>query len=590
MPRANRPAPPQRNNANQQMAGNVEVAMRRPRDENVPPPPPAAQPPQIRQRTEEGPNWTMNSEVEDVLLEDYAVLRKMTVNDFIQEFVGGTFAVAEAENVRMPIFVKNPRRYIADAEILEDIQGTDEFEEYKELYNQFSEMNGKARYLDEKEIYYLRQWEEKGRGEIREFVGPMARGRLDAAVTAAKRAEKRAAQTAGGAVNLEGVYDSICNATWSYVVSGYDEEPLGMKVFGGRPRRIWTEEEVDVTPEPANVDSEMEERPNGLEIIVLTSERGWPHNRFVLGYSEKCKAVSQHVYIRREIMRVWYIIQQVLKAWWVDRSVVRPPIHVVIGTHGIGKSCGLGSFLFYSLFHFNEGMLDVVAYFLGEVSFLIYNRKDDERGRVVRYEDSGVAVRIINNMKYEKRGHIIIDISGMMQKLLYTQLPSDIWGVTLLTSPNSGHFDEWTTNTGGRQIIMNCDDVCDIKAFMAWKKLSIHAREKVFNKRRYELRKEMEDEWRIVEGRINSIGPLPRYIFGLGCYEWRLKSVHDALETMKKSGEYSYSDIIGDIGVWQNNEVTDKLVKVIRVNGNAGVIESYSCQALSVMIRNMMMN
>ncbi|RHW66950.1 retrotransposon hot spot (RHS) protein [Trypanosoma brucei equiperdum] len=585
MSRANNPAAPQGNNANPQVAGNFEGPMRRPRDENVPPPPAAAaaQPPQIRQRTEEGPNWTMNSKVRDVLLEDvllqrYEVLRNMTVNDFIQKFVGGTFAVAEAENVRMPIFVKNPRRYIVDAEILEDIQDTDEFKTLKTVIY----LSEKVDYLNEREISSLSQWEEKGRGEIREFVGPMARGRLDGALAAAKRAEKRAAQTADGAVELEGVYESIYNAKWSYVMSGYNTEPLGIKVFDGRPQRMWAEAEVNIIPEPADVDSEMEERSNGLEIIVLTSERGWPHNRFVLGYSEKCKAVSQHVYIRREIMRVWYIIQQVLKAWWVDRSVVRPPIHVVIGTPGIGKSCGLGSFLFYSLFHFNEGMLDVVAYFLGEVSFLIYNRKDGERERVVRYEDSGVAVRIINNMKYEKRGHIIIDISGMMQKLLYTQLPSDIWGVTLLTSPNSGHFDEWTTITGGRQIIMNCDDVRDMKAFVAWRKLSIFVGHSVKSRQQRNLKRELEDEWRIVEGRINSIGPLPRYIFGLGCYEWRLKSVHDALETMKKSDEYSYNDIIEHTADWKINEVMNKLVKVVRVKANVGVIESYSCQANSL--------
>nr|CAJ16176.1 retrotransposon hot spot (RHS) protein, putative [Trypanosoma brucei brucei TREU927] len=586
MPRANRPAPPQRNNANQQMAGNVEVAMRRPRDEDVPPPP-AAQPPKMRQRNEGWPNWTMNSKVRDVLLEDvllqrYEGLRNMKLHDFLLKKFSNTY---HTQNVVMDVFVHNPRRYIVDAEILEDIQDTDEFKTLKTVIY----LSEKVDYLHEKEISTLSQWEEKGRGEIREFVGPVARGRFDAALDTAKEAAKEATKTAH-ASELPDVYDSICNATWSYVMSGYDEEPLGMKVFDGRPRRIWAEAEVNIIPRPADVDSEMEERPNGLEIIVLTSERGWPHNRFVLGYSEKCKAVSQHVYIRREIMRVWYIIQQVLKAWWVDRSVVRPPIHVVIGTHGIGKSCGLGSFLFYSLFHFNEGMLDVVAYFLGEVSFLIYNRKDDERGRVVRYEDSGVAVRIINNMKYEKRGHIIIDISGMMQKLLYTQLPSDIWGVTLLTSPNSGHFDDWTTNTGGRQIIMNCDDVCDMKAFVAWRKLSIFVGHSVKSRQQRNLKRELEDEWRIVEGRINSIGPLPRYIFGLGCYKWRLKRVHDALGTMKRSDKYSYSDIIGDIGVWQNNEVTDKLVKVVRVSGNAGVIESYKFQALSLMIRNMMMS
>ncbi|RHW70892.1 hypothetical protein DPX39_080058700 [Trypanosoma brucei equiperdum] len=115
----------------------------------------------------------------------------MKLHDFLLKFLN----TYDTINVAMDVFVKNPRRYIVDAEILEDIQGTDEFKTVRTAID-----------LSEKEIYYLRQWEEKGRGEIREFVGPVARGRLDAAVIAAKRAEKRAVQTARGAVNLEGVY------------------------------------------------------------------------------------------------------------------------------------------------------------------------------------------------------------------------------------------------------------------------------------------------------------------------------------------------------------------------------------------------
>nr|CAD21755.1 retrotransposon hot spot protein, RHS3 [Trypanosoma brucei] len=576
MSRANSPAAPQGNNANPQVTGNVEGPMRRPRDENVPPPPAAAaaQPPQIRQGNEGGPNWTMDSEIEDVLLQRYEGLRNMKLHDFLDQYFSNTY---DTQNVAMFLLVKNPRRYIIDSDLREEILGLDEFQLLRAVI-----------YLPRNGIEDMQKWEERATAQIREFVGPVARGMLDAALDTAKEARERAAQTADG-VGLKGLYESIYNAKWSYVMSGYDEEPLGMKVFNGKPQRIWTEEEVDITPEPANVDAEIEERPNGLEIFVLTSEKGWPYNRFALDYTTGRKAVFQHVYIRREIMRVWYIIQKDLKTWWVEKTAHRPPIHIVIGTPGIGKSCGLGSFLLHSLLHFHEGMLDVVAYFTDTIAYLIYNRKGDERGRVVQYEYLRAAVNAINKMKYKNRGHIIMDIRYAMQQL-YIQLPSDVWGVTIFTSPNSVRFDEWTKNTGGRQIIINCDDVRDIEAFMVWEKLLIHTGEKVSNRRRHELRKEMEDEWRIVEGRINSIGLLPRYIFGLSCYEWRLKRVHDALETMKKSDEYSYNDIIEHTATWKNNEVTDKLVKVVRVKANVGFIELYSCQALSLMTRNMMMS
>ncbi|CBH17322.1 retrotransposon hot spot protein (RHS,pseudogene), putative [Trypanosoma brucei gambiense DAL972] len=335
-----------RNNANQQVAGNFGAAVRRPRDENVPPPPAAAaaaQPPQIRQRTEGGPYWTMNSKVRNVLLEDYAGLRNMTVNDFIQKFVGGTFAVAEAENVRMPVFVQSPEDYILDARLQGIIRGLDEFQLLRAVI-----------YLSEKEIYYLRQWEEKGRGEIREFVGPVARGMLDGALAAAKEARERATQTAGGAVELKGVYESIYNATWGYVESGHREEPLGMKVFGGRPQRMWTKEEVDVSHTPETMYKPLPRRGN-LEIAVLTSQMGWPYT--------SCKAnpkdddinhkrgvgyvFNSDVYIRRETLRVWHKVEERLNQWLMGEVTVNPMFHVLIGTPGIGKSFSVGSLLLY---------------------------------------------------------------------------------------------------------------------------------------------------------------------------------------------------------------------------------------------------
>ncbi|AAQ15580.1 retrotransposon hot spot (RHS) protein, putative [Trypanosoma brucei brucei TREU927] len=552
-----------------------------------------AEPPVVQQRVENNnqPQWGLFSCVDAVLLNGLPHPRNMMLNDFLRRNFGRRYNVNEENNVSMSAFVLEPEEYINDVNALNRIFATTEYKVYKRFVSVYG-------FFEDEGILNLQRWQqadEEAKVRLQADIRGLRDGeRLWIVVTnmlndALNEARERAAQTACSAVELKGLYESIYNAKWSYVMSGYHTEPLGMKVFDGRPQRMWTEEDVDITPLPANVDAEIEERPDGLEIFVLTSEKGWPYNRFALDYTTGRKVVFQHVYIRREIVRVWYKVEKDLKTWWVEKTAHRPPIHIVIGTPGIGKSYGLGSFLLHSLLHFHEGMLDVVAYFTDTIAYLIYNRKGDERGRVVRYEYLRAAVNAINKMKFENRGHIIMDIRYAMQQL-YTQLPSDVWSVTIFTSPNSSHFGNWTTITGGRQIIINCDDVRDMKAFVAWKKLSIHTREKVSNRRRHELRKEMEDEWRIVEGRINSIGLLPRYIFVLSCYEWRLKRVHDALETMKKSDEYSYNDIIEHTAAWKNNEVTEKLVKVVRVKGNVGFIESFKFQALSLMIRNMMMS
>ncbi|RHW72367.1 Retrotransposon hot spot protein [Trypanosoma brucei equiperdum] len=267
----------------------------------------------------------------------------MKLHEFLNQQIGETLGTP---NVSMVEFVMDPEEYVVYTGILEEIRDIDEFQLLSAVI-----------YLPRNGIGGMQQWEENATAQIGEFVGPVVRGKLDAALMAAKEARIRAAQTACD-VKVEGPYDSIYDAKWSYVMSGYDAEPLGMKVFCGRPQRIWTEEEVDITPLPANVDAQVPERPNGLEIFVLTSEKGWPYNRFALDYTTGRKAVSQHVYIRREIMRVWYKVEKRLRAWWVEMTAHRPPIHIVIGTPGIGKSCGLG--LFFTSFPGDAGHLNVV--------------------------------------------------------------------------------------------------------------------------------------------------------------------------------------------------------------------------------------
>ncbi|AAQ15529.1 retrotransposon hot spot (RHS) protein, putative [Trypanosoma brucei brucei TREU927] len=587
MSRANSPAAPQGNNENQQVAGNIEGPMRRPRDENVPPPAAAAaaaaQPPQIRQRTEERPNWTMDSKVRNVLLEDallqrYEVLRNMKLHDLLNQYFSNTY---NTENVAMFLFVKNPRRYIVDAEILEDIQGTDEFKTVKTAID----LSEKVEYLDEKEIYYLSQWEEKGTVEIREFVGPMARGRLDGALAAAKRAEKRAVLAAGGAVELKGLYDSIYNAKWSYVMSGYRREPLGMKVFDGRPQSIWTEAEVDITPDPTNVDAEIEERPDGLEIFVLTSEEGWPYNRFKTSDTERCEEIYKHVYIRREIMRVWYIIQRGLQTWWVERTARITPRHIVIGTPGIGKSYGVGSFLLYSLLHFHDGMFNVIAYFVGKIAYLIYNKKPGEEGRVERYKVPEDAVDAIAALVFEKkRGHIIVDIGN---ELLIP--PGELrhldWGITVLTSPDTAHYEEWEKDTGSRHIIINCDDVRDMKAFVAWKNLSVALGEKVSNTAKQELRGRLKDEWETVKQRIAVAGPVPRAVYDAVGHGVRMEAMAKKIRGLDANDKSGYEDLFRSSVNWQTEKVSHKLVQIVRARGNGVSGDSYRCKELSGHIR-----
>ncbi|AAZ12261.1 retrotransposon hot spot (RHS) protein, putative [Trypanosoma brucei brucei TREU927] len=385
----------------------------------------------------------------------------------------------------------------------------------------------------------------------------------------------------------EELYESLYYAKWSYVMSGYNQEPLGMKVFFGRPQHIWTEEEVDITPEHCEVDAELEERPTGLEIFVLTSKICNPSCGFQCSLISLYGGNGGHIYVRREMMRVWYIIQRKLNAWWVEKTESTPPTHIVIGISGIGKSCGVGSFLLHSLLHFHEGMLDVVVYFTDVDAYLIYNKKGNEEGRVVLYEREDVT-NVIEEMRLKKRGHIIFDINSPKETLPY-EIPRNVWGVTVLAPPDGVRYKYWMKNLEQTRIILNCDDVRDIKAFVAWKKLSVFPNYTTLDENaRLKVKEELEDEWRLVERRVDVVGPLPRYVFSNGacCREAAVIRYLSSLSCNRRDG---YDMMMGKYFEWKGNHFTESLIKIVRERSRYGNLESYHCRPLSVAIGNMIL-
>ncbi|CAD53013.1 retrotransposon hot spot (RHS) protein, putative; retrotransposon hot spot protein 4 (RHS4), putative [Trypanosoma brucei brucei TREU927] len=423
-------------------------------------------------------------------------------------------------------------------------------------------------------------------GDTRNILNGWLNGAYRPMKRQAGRKNENPSETGEGKSLEEKLYDSIYNAKWSYVMSGYDEDPLGMKVFDGKPQRIWTEAEVDITPDPANVDAEIEERPDGLEIFVLTSEKGWPYNRFALGHTERCNEKFKHVYIRREIMRVWYKVEKGLRACWVEKAE-DSPIHIVIGTPGIGKSCGLGSFLLHSLLHFHEGMLDVVAYFVGKIAYLIYNKKPGEEGRVEEDRSTDSAVTFIKTIR-KKRGHIIVDI-GKSLLIPPDELCHLGWGVTVLTSPDTVHYEEWEKDMGSRHIIINCDDVRDIKAFVAWKNLSVALDKKVSNTAKQELRGGLKDEWETVKQRIAVAGPVPRAVYDAVGHGGRMEAVAKKIRGLDANDKNGCEDLFRSSMNWQTEEVSYQMVQIVRSRGNGVSGDSYRSKELSGHIRTLLL-
>nr|CAD21869.1 H25N7.12 [Trypanosoma brucei] len=551
-----------------------------------------AEPPAVQQRVENNnqPQWSLFSSVEAVLLKGRAHPENMSVNDFLRRNLLDDIDLDQRLlRASMFAFVQRCEEYINDVNALNRIFATTEYQVYKVFATAYP-------LLFREGILDLQQWQQADevvKAGLQVNIRGLRDGeRLWIVVNALLNnalnvALERAAQTAASAVEIKGVYDSIYNAKWSYVMSGYRREPLGMRVFDGKPQRIWTEAEVDINPDPANLDARVPERPYGLEIFVLTSEEGWPYDRFALGHTEMCGENFKHVYIRREIMRVWYIIQRRLQGRWVEKAEITPR-HIVIGTPGIGKSYGVGSFLLHSLLHFNDGMLDVVAYFTDGIAYLIYNKKPGEEGRVERYkfpEDAVDAIAALVSKK--KKGHIIVDICRNAQTPP-DGLPVYAWGVTLLTSPDEAHFHHWAKDKRSRRVIINCDDVRDMKAFVAWKKLCVLSEEAPRDKTKQQLKEDLEKEWKIVEERIDMVGPLPRFVFSAPEYHERLESVRKEARQLDSDNGKKYGKIIGKSAGWQNDVVTHKLVKIVRVSSGTVNVDSYRCRSLSVTIGNML--
>ncbi|KAH8606102.1 putative retrotransposon hot spot protein 4 (RHS4) [Trypanosoma vivax] len=76
---------------------------------------------------------------------------------------------------------------------------------------------------------------------------------------------------------------------------------------------------------------------------------------------------------------------------------------IVVGTPGIGKSFGCGSFLLYKLLQYEGGLLDVVAYFVGGIAYVIRNARPVVPGCVVKYSEQSTAVAVIQEVSTLKK-------------------------------------------------------------------------------------------------------------------------------------------------------------------------------------------
>ncbi|CCD14014.1 unnamed protein product [Trypanosoma congolense IL3000] len=371
-----------------------------------------------------------------------------------------------------------------------------------------------------------------------------------------------------GGDELDGVYNAVLDARWHPIAKF--SRPLGvwegMHVFHDMSRKkgnLWSEAQANA-PYDSEEPWEGDEVPGvggKLVMVVLSSQKGWPHMLFdgkevqlkkvdsLTGSNAACDA-----YIRKEDVRVWYIVNKGLDECVEGKGMVHP--FIVIGTSGIGKSSATGSFLLYQLLHYPSEWLKVVAYFVKGEAYLFHR----EEKRVVHYGKQGAAVGKIEHMISSGiKGYIIFDIgegsSGM------ERLPR-AWGIVLISSPDVKVLHKFKAQRPHTvHIYINCYEDAEFEAVLAWE------RQRQWASDENEWGKvNPKNEWEVVKKRIHMVGPLPRYVLGSEkCFSRRVADVKAALSEVFNGHAERYAYLLSNPDKWHMDGTTNILVKLFRV-------------------------
>ncbi|KEG06094.1 retrotransposon hot spot (RHS) protein, partial [Trypanosoma grayi] len=501
-----------------------------------------AQPPASRAKTETAnkPRWTLDSTVEEVQLQGNLPPVNMKLNDFLRGRLGGRGVEEVNKNVSMEAFAIRPKRYIKDERLLNVILAMPSFKAIVEEMRYGEAQSEAEPKLKETGVYSLRQWDVYDK---KEQVNPLVRGVLNAALDAIRRYEEEGEERRRQLRDedkrrqvrepLPGVYESIFNATWNHVVEvPGDSEGVGMEVREGRPSREWTDEEVGYVSLGGAIKGKSKKSTSAegmaktkeplAELIVLHSEKGWPYTWLMAEASCDC-------HIGRETERVWRIIKRDVDEWFACRGGddEGPEKRLLIGTPGIGKSMGTGSYLLYQLLHYDKERLPVVAYFIKDYVFIFHNARGEEQGRVEYYDNLEEGRRAVVRLSLTVRGYIIYNVAKQGSEPHHA-LPPTAWGMIVVSSPNEENFKGWYKQSEALCIIIDCPKKSELKARCMW----IH---------HDKAEKEQQKEWKVVEERISKVGPIPRCVFCSEIeYRGRIDAVDEALSCITPSNADLY--------------------------------------------------
>ncbi|PWU86892.1 putative retrotransposon hot spot protein (RHS,) [Trypanosoma cruzi] len=157
------------------------------------------------------------------------------------------------------------------------------------------------------------------------------------------------------------------------------------------------------------------------------------------------------------------------------------------------------------------------------------------------------------------------------------------WGMIVVTSPNEDNFGAWEKYRSPKRIIMNCPENDDVKAMCVWMKRNEPT--------------EQAEYWRNINGRMEGVGPILRYIFDDSKYDGRIQSCESTINKLNRI-DAEYYPYFGAGEMLGGDKVSHKLVRIIRVRGVRniestfnGLISSYLgnltlCKLAELMVPN----
>ncbi|ESS61443.1 retrotransposon hot spot (RHS) protein [Trypanosoma cruzi Dm28c] len=273
--------------------------------------------------------------------------------------------------------------------------------------------------------------------------------------------EARNPMTTSAPIYLEGFYESVYNASWHHVVEIPGGEGTGMEVKEGKPKQQWTYKKVGGTLEEDDGVRQSSEAPPRL--MVLTSEKGWPHS-----WNAPHRA-GNYFFINSEVDRVWQTIRNDLTKWFSNFDLTLNPsplFCVLIGTPGIGKSMNAGSYILYQLLHYDVEKLQVVVHCFGGRDVYVF---DKTAKTVTKYKGNATSKSVLYGLRQRgMKGYIIYDVAKKGTPPDTGFAPSSGWGMIVVSSPNLDNYEEWEKQAKASRIIMNCHAKMVVKAMCAW--------------------------------------------------------------------------------------------------------------------------